>query len=432
MQELREIDGRFRILSLLGRGATADVYKAQHIILDRIVAIKILHSNRVESQESLQRFHQEARVMSQIEHAQIVTILGFGQLEDGRPYLVMDFVEGQTLAEKIANEGAFDGRRALPLFIQIADGMSAVHQFGILHRDLKPSNVMVSHDSDGAETAKVLDFGLVRGLSEAESQTLTKTGLVPGTPAYMSPEQCKGTPLGVQSDIYSLGCLMYETLCGTPPFSGASPLALMSQQVDTKVITVPGKKRLPPGLAAIVLKALQKDATKRQANMSELMDELKKCRDGELPLSFHKTRNKFLIVGRNAALPLLTALLIGCMAAMIIHQLKEKNKVLTMSDEHASRAEKLAREARNPHLLDLGRLNQIAAGDPSLRIRYLLDWKKNNPRAPLAAQGVVLELLASEMEAEENKTEALRYCSEAENAYKKRCMRKLSMQNTVH
>lgn len=419
-----ELDGRYKVISIVASGATARVYKAQHLLLGTFVAIKVMKLNCLDNPASLVRFQQEARVLSQLVHPQLVKVMGFGVLADGRPYLIMEFIAGRTLAEIIASDGALESERALPLFIQIADSMIAVHQLGILHRDLKPANVMISRDDQGVENAKVLDFGLVRGLIEIQGCTLTQTGMTVGSPAYMSPEQCLNKQLSVQSDIYSMGCLMYETLCGAPPFTGETPLVVMSKQVDTQIITIPGKRILTPGLTSILLKALQKDESKRQQNMKDLKDELERCQQGELPLSYHKTGWKLVALARTIAVPLISiSVCATCICWLAgeysrkIAGFHEKINSLNKKDQN-QKIRTLKRLARSSSLLSSTAFAQLCGKDRSLSEAYFREWLRCNPQAPLLQKAQVWKDLAVALTFQAREGEAREYYDKAESAYR--------------
>lgn len=207
-----EIDGRYKIQALIAEGASSRVYSARHLALDKLVALKILHLHQLDNPNNVARFHQEALALSRLDHPNILKILNSGVLKDKSPYLAMEYLEGKTLADFIREQGALDSQTAINIATQIASGIAAVHEKGILHRDLKPANIILCTDSNGSMLVKLIDFGLVR--MQTSSQ-LTSTGIAVGSPAYMSPEQCQNKELSTASDIYSLGCILYEMLCGS-------------------------------------------------------------------------------------------------------------------------------------------------------------------------------------------------------------------------
>jgi serine/threonine protein kinase len=229
----------YQILSLIGRGGMSTVFKARHQLLKKMVALKILTPQFRVDQQKLLRFQQEAISVGRLDHPNIIKIYEFAVPEDREPYLVMDYVEGTTLADEIARS-PLPLSRALNIFKQICLGLSHAHKMGVIHRDLKPSNVMIASDSSTGndtpsiekiekikkiENIKIVDFGIAKVLTpELSAVKLTQTGEIFGSPLYMSPEQCMGKSPDARSDIYSLGCLIFETLTGKPPFEGPSVL----------------------------------------------------------------------------------------------------------------------------------------------------------------------------------------------------------------
>jgi eukaryotic-like serine/threonine-protein kinase len=208
---------RYEILSQVGVGGMSTVYRARHKFMNNDVAIKILAPKLVADLKSMKRFRQEAQVTSSLEHPNIVTAHDFGITPQGQIFLIMDFVEGRTLASIITESGSLPIARALNIFVQLCDALEHAHQNRIIHRDLKPGNIIIS-DSERGEKVKVVDFGIAKISQEIGSQnvSLTAQGEVFGSPVYMSPEQCTDSPMDERSDLYSLGCPMFETLTGRP------------------------------------------------------------------------------------------------------------------------------------------------------------------------------------------------------------------------
>lgn len=216
---------RLKILARVGSGGMSVVYKAEDLLLNRIVAVKILHSHSALKQNNVLRFRQEAKSASKIDHENVIRIFEFNVPEIGQPYLVMDFIEGESLADFIANNGPIELKRAISLMSLVCDGMQCAHDAGVIHRDLKPSNIMLLKHPSGKQTLKVVDFGIAKLLvDETEMHSVTQTGEVFGSPLYMSPEQCWGKKLDGRSDVYSLACVMFEMCTGQPPLRGTSAL----------------------------------------------------------------------------------------------------------------------------------------------------------------------------------------------------------------
>jgi tRNA A-37 threonylcarbamoyl transferase component Bud32/tetratricopeptide (TPR) repeat protein len=270
---------RYVIDSVLGLGGMSIVYKATHKLMNRTVAIKMLKRKLLEEVVLLERFKVEAQSASSLSHQHIITIYDFGVTSDGEPYLVMDCLEGESLKELIDRSGAVLVEQAVSIFKQICDGLDAAHKKGIIHRDLKPANVVLLKNADDSYQVKLVDFGIAKVLPQEgqQAQHLTQTGEVFGSPIYMSPEQCLGKQLDIRSDLYGLGCLMYETLCGKPPFLGTSFLETMNKHVGEPpqpMSEVAPSRMVPPELEAIVLQCMAKDPAERFASAGELRDHL--------------------------------------------------------------------------------------------------------------------------------------------------------------
>lgn len=269
---------RYRILEVLGRGGMGVVYKARHELMDRLVAIKMMLPQLVSDDVSLARFQREARAASKINHPNIIAIHDFGLTNDnGVAYLVMDYIEGHTLATAIEKDGQLGVTRATRIFLQVCDALQHAHKLGVVHRDLKPGNIMLVCHDDNEDFVKVVDFGVAK-LTEGDSdQRLTGTGEIFGSPVYMSPEQCSGDPLDARSDIYALGCVLYETLTGKPPCVGRTPIETITKHISVVPPTFSEARPdlyIPEWIERVVFKALSKDASKRQQSMQEFFDEL--------------------------------------------------------------------------------------------------------------------------------------------------------------
>jgi eukaryotic-like serine/threonine-protein kinase len=268
--------GSYRVLKELGRGGMGAVFLAEHTLIGKRAAAKILLPQFSRDPEIVNRFFNEAKAATQIRHPGIVEIFDFGYHESGCAYLVMEFLEGESLSMRLLRDG---GKFAEPWLIevarQVASALRAAHDKGIVHRDLKPDNVFVVPDPDlpmGARL-KVLDFGIAKLSGEGETSMKTRTGAVIGTPAYMSPEQCRGAgQVDWRSDIYSLGCLMYEMACGHPPFLGEGPGDIIGSHIFAPVpaVTVP----LSPALSELIVRMLQKTAGARPQSMAEVIGQL--------------------------------------------------------------------------------------------------------------------------------------------------------------
>ncbi|HNB21761.1 MAG TPA: serine/threonine-protein kinase [Candidatus Melainabacteria bacterium] len=224
---------QYDVVELLGEGGASVVYRCKHAVLATDCAVKVLLPDRIPDQKVLQRFQLEAKSIGRLEHPNIVVVHEFGIDDENNPFLVMDFVDGKNLAQIIEEEGFLTPRRALALFIQIAEALAHAHSRAIIHRDLKPKNVIVERTGQKNECAKLVDFGIAK-ITEAENEnkSLTQTGEIFGSPLFMSPEQCKGLAVDHRSDIYSFGCLMYEALTGIPAAAADSVLESLMLHVN--------------------------------------------------------------------------------------------------------------------------------------------------------------------------------------------------------
>ena len=271
------ISDRYEVMSLLGRGSTGLIYRAKHLFLKRDVAIKILYPQLVIDAESMARFKQEAQAISTLSHPNIVTVYDFGILPSGLPYLAMDYSEGTTLYDVLNIEDHLPAHRAVPIFLQACQALAHSHSRGVIHRDIKPSNIMLIAQPDDTEFLKIVDFGIAKLLKSEQSAQLTQDGEVLGSPLYMSPEQCLGQELDQRSDIFSLGCVMYTTLCGRDPFVGGNIMETMYLRTVERPKTF-GEIRpdlsIITQLEKVVQKALLRHPVDRQQSMSEVYSEL--------------------------------------------------------------------------------------------------------------------------------------------------------------
>ncbi len=278
------LGGRYRLDAEIGRGGMSTVYRAFDTVLERPVAIKLMHREIAADSDQLERFRREARAVAQLSHPHIVTVIDAGeepstrgeaehgvQPQAGTPYIVLEYVDGETLKQLIRREGPLQITEALAYAIELARALGAAHERLIVHRDVKPQNVLIS--SEGS--AKITDFGIARTLSE---EGLTMDGRVLGTTDYVSPEQALGQPVTGQSDLYSLGVVLYEMLTGAVPFSGQTPVAVAMRHVREQVPDVQARRpEVSAATAAVVERATAADLAQRYANAASMVGDLEEA-----------------------------------------------------------------------------------------------------------------------------------------------------------
>jgi serine/threonine protein kinase len=272
--------GKYEILEKVGAGGMAVVYRAKHRAFDEVVAIKVLSARLSDEDEFRRRFHTEAVVARRLRHPSAVRVEDLDTTEDGRPFIVMEYVEGRNLREVIRTEGALPMARAVEIARQVASALADAHALGIVHRDIKPDNILLTRDAGGAERARVLDFGISKvkegALGNAVGHVPTTTGFVVGTPQYLSPEQAmgrRGDEIDGRADVYSLGVVLYEMVTGRLPFESDTAMGVILQHLQTPP-TPPHLVRpdlaLPAPLSDLLLRALEKDRDRRFATADEM------------------------------------------------------------------------------------------------------------------------------------------------------------------
>ncbi len=275
------LGGTYRIVGRVGFGGMGEVYEAAHTRLGGRYAVKVLHPEVSQFREALDRFKREALITSELRHPNIVQIVDFNSLENGSPYLVMEFVEGRELSGLIASQGALAPARVLNIVRQTASALSAAHARGIVHRDLKPQNIIVGPGAgeDSEEMVKVLDFGLCKLLDTPLSGSNTLGGALLGTPGYMSPEQIRGQAAEVdaRADEFALGCMTYEMLTGRRPFTGDNVAAIVYRVLNEPPATIGG---VPSAVDAVVQMALAKNRDERFSTVVEFARALERAATG--------------------------------------------------------------------------------------------------------------------------------------------------------
>lgn len=274
----RTVAGRFPIVKRIDSGGMGTVYEAKQLPVGRPVALKVLKEELSANPLLVKRFEREAKAVSRLQNPHTVTLYDFGQDDDGLLFLAMELLEGETMSQRIDSDGALPWREALGITQQANDSLIEAHEKGIVHRDLKPDNLFLTSVS-GKTHVKVLDFGIAR-LSQQEDgpqAVVTQTGAIFGTPGYMSPEQATGNPVDHRTDIYSLGVILYESLCGRPPFQADSAVMLMGKHISSRVPSfatrAPGIE-IPDGVERLVLHMLEKNPDERVQTVVEISERI--------------------------------------------------------------------------------------------------------------------------------------------------------------
>ena len=260
------IDGRYEIQARVGEGGMGVVYRARQISIDRIIALKMLNSQMAADPTWVQRFYNEAKACSRLQHPNTIRMFDFGQTSDGKLFMTMEFLDGQSLRDAVA-KGPLAPQRVVKILIQCCASLAEAHSIGIIHRDIKPDNVFLLNMAGSPDFVKLLDFSVAKLLEGDRMKT--QAGVVFGTPQYMSPEQGRGLPLDARSDLYALGILAYEMLVGNVPFHDENPMTVIQMHLQAQV--PPMSDQIPYSVQQIVRRALEKDAGRRYQSAGEMM-----------------------------------------------------------------------------------------------------------------------------------------------------------------
>jgi beta-lactam-binding protein with PASTA domain/predicted Ser/Thr protein kinase len=269
--------GRYEVLERVGTGGMAEVYRARDDLLGRDVAVKVLSERFAGDRSFVERFRREAQAAANLNHPNIVSLYDYGS-DNGTYFIVMEYIDGRPLDDVIRAEGALLPERATDIAADVAQALQRAHSSGLVHRDIKPSNIMITSSGQ----TKVTDFGIARAMARDGEQTMTQTGMVIGTAAYLSPEQAQGRPVDARSDVYSLGCVLYEMLTARPPFTGDTPLSIAYKHVREDPAP-PSRTNpdVPRPLDAVVMKAMAKNPDNRYPTAMELKTDLDRFLAGQ-------------------------------------------------------------------------------------------------------------------------------------------------------
>ena len=287
------IRGKYRILGKVGQGGMGAVYKVMHLAFDELHAMKVINPSLMSDELFVKRFRHEAVITRKLRHPNAVRVDDIDEAEDGRPIILMEYIEGQSLKKLIQDQGALPVPRVCSIIKQAAAALEAAHNLGMIHRDIKPDNIVLVAAPEG-ELVKVLDFGIAKikeaRASESAGMTLTGTGVVIGTPQYMSPEQAmgkRGDDLDGRSDIYSLGVVMYQMLTGDLPFKADTTMAILLAHMQSPPIPIRGihpELQIPDAIAKVVMKTLEKDPSLRPQTARALITEIENAEKPAAPL----------------------------------------------------------------------------------------------------------------------------------------------------
>jgi serine/threonine-protein kinase len=353
------VDDKYEILELITSGGMGSIYKAMHRKLGKPVAIKVLSVDKLAGDVTYRRFEREAKAAAALNHPNVVSVYDYGLIRGDRPYIAMELLDGVSLDQYLSKNGYVECYLAITILTQICEALSHAHARGLIHRDLKPSNIMLVTDDRGNIRVKIIDFGIAK-FAKGETKPITRPGQIFGSPIYMSPEQCVGQKLDQRSDIYALGCVLYESLCGQPPFLGDSLLNTIYLHVNQEPASFMEHveaQMVPARLEKIILKMLEKKPENRYQTADDILNALNEYRSGKDESQETVTTSPVAVHSffSNRLVQTITALLCALVIAVIFR--------ICMIN-HAVDEQKISPTAQNApntkhHLLEHGKMGHV-------------------------------------------------------------------------
>ncbi|MCB0344265.1 MAG: protein kinase [Bdellovibrionales bacterium] len=412
----KTIAGKFKILAKLGRGGMGAVYKAEHTHLDRVIALKLLHSHLAKDEEYLKRFQREARTACKIRHPNVITLHDYG-IEEGHPYLAMEFIEGQTLKQILKDEGTLSLDRVFNIVSQICSALAEAHGNNIIHRDLKPDNIMITERRDGTAWAQVLDFGISKVLQAEPSTELTQAGTIFGSPRYMAPEQGLEKSIDTRADLYSLGVMTYEMLTKKYPIEANTMMETLVKVVHEDPIPI---KEANPDvfiddrISQPIMRLLERDADKRYQKVEDFFEDFEKAYyavTGKTKPSTFFTRPIGIALAATSFLLAGSALYLTSRedrSPRVVEEqayLKELEQLRREKEEELAKVAKLAEERKKEAFaaaLDAEKRRQLE----QIELEQLIEIRKEVEAAAALAEEKRQEALEAATRAESEKTAA--------------------------
>jgi serine/threonine protein kinase len=315
-----DLGERYEVLDLIGQGGMGAVWKVRDTAINKTLAIKVLRKELAHDRLAVKRFEQEAQAAACLTQANLVAVYGSGTAKDNSPFLIMDYLEGESLADRLQREVYLPVPQVLDITSQICEALAHAHAKGIVHRDLKPSNIMLTKSADGNDIVKIVDFGIAKLMPSINEQTnnLTQTGDLFGSPLYMSPEQCKGEIVDARADIYSLGCIMYEMLTGRAAFADGNPIKIILKHLNESPQQM--DPNLPIGINDLIQRCLAKDPAYRYQTVRQIQQDLELIESGKV-LKGVETERPGQLTSKNGwrriAAELVDAIIVGCISGLI-------------------------------------------------------------------------------------------------------------------